>query len=130
MTVVQQTIKDRGGNHGVAEDRAPLADTAVAGQQDRASLIATANELEEQMRGIGFKGQIPELVDDQELWLGKLRESLLEPPFAVTFSKLRNDSRGCDELNGMPSQDRFATKSDRKMGLANARRTSVIMPGV
>lgn len=37
------------------------------------------------MRGIGFKGQIPELVDDQELWLGKLRESLLEPPFAVTY---------------------------------------------
>jgi hypothetical protein len=37
-----------------------------------------------------------ELIDDQELWLGKLRESLLEPAFAVTLGKLRNDSRGCD----------------------------------
>jgi hypothetical protein len=73
------------------------------------------------MCGIGFKGQIPEFVDDQELSLGKLRESLLEPTFAATFGKLRYDSRGCDELNGMPSQDRFAPKSDRKVLLANAR---------
>jgi hypothetical protein len=73
------------------------------------------------MRGIGFKGQIPEFVDDQELSLGKLRESLLEPTFAVTFGKLRNDSRGCDELSGMPSQGRLAPKSDRKVLLANAR---------
>jgi hypothetical protein len=71
------------------------------------SLVTAANELEEQMRGIGLKGQISELVDDQELWLGKLREPLLEPALAVTFGKLRNDSGGCDELHGMPSQDRF-----------------------
>lgn len=51
----------------------------------------------------------------------KLRESLLEPAFAVTLGKLRNDSRGCDELNGMPSQDRFAPKSERKLCLPNAR---------
>lgn len=46
-----------------------LADAAVAGQQDRASLIATANEPEQQIRGIEFKGQISELIDDQKLCL-------------------------------------------------------------
>ncbi|NOJ41587.1 hypothetical protein HCN58_18705 [Bradyrhizobium sp. WSM 1791] len=33
-------------------------------------------------------------------------------------------------LNGMPSQDRFAAERDRQVYLANAKRTSVIMPGV
>ncbi len=75
------------------------------------------------MCGIGLKGQIAEFVDDQELWLGKLREPLVKPAFAVSFGKLRNDRRGCDELHGMPSQDRFTPQRDRQVRLANARRS-------
>src|SRR5260370_37185665 len=50
VAVVQQTIKDRGGDHGVAEDRVPLADAAVAGKRDRASLVTAGNEMEEHKR--------------------------------------------------------------------------------
>jgi hypothetical protein len=82
------------------------------------------------MRGIGLKGQISEFVDDQEFWLGKLREPLLEPALAMTFGKLRNDCGGCDELHGMPSQDRFTPQRDRKVRLADASQDSVTMPGV
>jgi hypothetical protein len=103
VAVVQQTIKDRGSDHRVAEDRAPLADTAVAGKRGRASLVTAANELEEEMRGIGLKGQIPDFVDDQELWLSKLRGSLLEPAFTVTVGELRNDSRGCADWSSTTS---------------------------
>jgi hypothetical protein len=42
-----------------------------------------------------------------------LRQPLLEPAFAVTFGELRNDCDGCDELRGIPCQDRFAPKCDR-----------------
>jgi hypothetical protein len=42
-----------------------------------------------------------------------LRQPLLEPAFAVTFGELRNDCDGCDELRGIPCQDRFAPKFDR-----------------
>ncbi|MET4222653.1 hypothetical protein ABIB00_007892 [Bradyrhizobium sp. LB14.3] len=38
----------------------------------------TGDELQEQMRGIGFKEQMLMLVDDQKLWLGTFGEPLLE----------------------------------------------------
>jgi hypothetical protein len=38
---------------------------------------------------------------------------------SCVFGELRKDG-GCDELHGMPGQDRFAPKSDRKVRLANA----------
>ncbi len=83
--------------------------------------VTAANELQEQMRGIGLKGQTSEFIDDQELWLGKLREPLFELALAVTFGKLRNDCGGCNEPHRMPSQNRFTPQRDRKVRLANGR---------
>jgi hypothetical protein len=34
------------------------------------------------MRRVRFEWQIAELIDDQKLWLGEVREPLLEPAFA------------------------------------------------
>ena len=47
--VVQQSIQQRGGNDGVAEDLAPLAEPAVGGQDDGAALVAGVDELEEEV---------------------------------------------------------------------------------
>jgi len=47
LAVVKQPVEDRGGDHGVAEDGAPFADGAVRGDQHRAALIASADQLEE-----------------------------------------------------------------------------------
>ncbi len=39
----------------------------------RTPFVPAANQLEKEVRGIGFKGQVTELVNDQELWLGEMR---------------------------------------------------------
>ena len=44
------SIRDRDGDHSVAEDRTPLADAAVTGKQDCASLV-TLLEAEAAPRG-------------------------------------------------------------------------------
>jgi len=74
------------------------------------------------VRGIRFKGQITELVNDQELWLGEVREPLVESSFAMTPGEWCNDCRSRNELNRMPGQDRFAPQRHRKVGLADAGR--------
>jgi hypothetical protein len=85
VAVVKEAIEDRGGHHRIAEHRAPLADTAVASEQDGALFVAAADQLEKEVRGVGLKRQIAELVDDQELWLGEVCEPFLEPAFAVAL---------------------------------------------
>ena len=64
---MQEAIEDGGGDYGIAEHGAPLADAAVAGDQDGTPLVAAADELEEEVRGIGLQRQVAALVNDQEL---------------------------------------------------------------
>ena len=82
MAVVKEAIEDGSCHDRIAEHRTPFADAAVAGEQDRAPFVTAADQLDGELRGIRFKGQITELVNDQELWLGEVREPLVEPSFA------------------------------------------------
>ncbi len=45
------------------------------------------------MGSVGLEGEIAELVDDQELGLGVMREPLLEPAVAVSLSELGDQRR-------------------------------------
>ena len=65
--VVQEAVEDRGGDGRVFEDRAPVGDAAVGGQDDGAVFVAAADDLE-QVRG-GFAGhrQVAQFVADQQL---------------------------------------------------------------
>jgi hypothetical protein len=68
----------------IAEDSAPLADAAVARQQDGASLVTAFSRAgRTQMRRVGLERQITQFVDDQELWLGEQRKPLLDLSFAI-----------------------------------------------
>ncbi len=50
--VVHEAIDEGGGDHRVAEDLAPLLEAAVAGDDDRAALVAAGDEREEQVGGL------------------------------------------------------------------------------
>jgi hypothetical protein len=63
LAVMQQVIKDGGRHDRLAEHGAPLADRAIAGEQHAATFVAPRDELEEEMRGIGLEGEIPQLID-------------------------------------------------------------------
>ncbi len=58
------TVEDRGGDDGTAEDLTLLTDGPIRGQQDAAAFVATAHELEEDMRRIGLDGQVAQFIDD------------------------------------------------------------------
>jgi hypothetical protein len=75
---VQKAVEDRSRDRLVAEDVAPLGDLLVGGEQDAASLVALSDELKEQVRGRALEWQVTELVDDEQLGLGKERELVAE----------------------------------------------------
>ena len=49
LAMVGETIKQRCGHLGVAEDRGPLTEGEVGGDDDRGSLVEPAHEVEEQL---------------------------------------------------------------------------------
>ena len=57
MGVVDESVDEGGGDHGVAEDFAPGFEAAVAGDDDRAAFVAAGDEGEEEVRGLAFSGR-------------------------------------------------------------------------
>jgi hypothetical protein len=49
--VVDEAVDQRGGDHGVADDLAPMLERAVRGDDDRAALVAAAADLVDDQEG-------------------------------------------------------------------------------
>ena len=64
--VVKQPIEQRGGDDGIAEDLAPFGKAAVRGEDHGAALVASIDELEEQIAATWNNRQVADLVNDQE----------------------------------------------------------------
>src|SRR5664279_6540094 len=54
------------GDDVVAEDFTPAAELLVRGDDQGGSFIPAGHELEEQVRGFGFEGDVADLIDDEE----------------------------------------------------------------
>jgi len=119
---MQQPVEDRGGDDGVSEHAAPLADRAIAGDQHAAALVAARHQLEEQMRRIGLERQVAELIHDQQLGLGEMPQALLDPALGLGLGELRHQARGGDKEHRVAGQDRLAAERYRQVCLADAGR--------
>src|SRR6478609_8271417 len=62
---LEQPIKECCRHHGIAEHRPPFTDRAIGGDEHGAALVTSADQLEEQVRGIWLERQVAELVNDQ-----------------------------------------------------------------
>src|SRR5690606_4296793 len=105
-----------------AEDAAPFADRTVARDEQAPALVAARDELEEEMRSLGLEREVAELVDDQKLRLGPVREPLLEPALELGLAELGHQRVRRHEQHAVAGADHFAAKRDGKMRLADAGR--------
>ena len=55
---------------GILEDSAPLLVGEVGGEDDRAQLVAAADNVEEQVGGAAVAGDVAELVEDEQIGRG------------------------------------------------------------
>jgi hypothetical protein len=75
---VHEPVDQGGGDHGVAEDLAPLLEAAVAGDDDRAALVAARDKGEEEVGGLPFEREVADFVDDEQLVALEPAQLLLE----------------------------------------------------
>jgi hypothetical protein len=82
---MQKPVEDRGGEDLVAEDGAPLRHDLVRGEEQAAPFVPAGDELEKEMGAAPFKGEIPELVDDQQFRLAVKHQALGELAVGLGF---------------------------------------------
>jgi len=64
--MMEQSVEERGGDDGIAEDVTPFGEAAIGGEDHGALLVAGVDELEEEIAPAGNDRQVADLVDDQE----------------------------------------------------------------
>ena len=127
--VMEDPVQDGGGNHAVAKDLAPAAKALVGRQDDRAALVAAADELEEEVGADPVDGQVADLVDEEQARHGVQLETLLEPPLAGRPRQGGDEIGGRGEEDPVPAFDGFEAQGDREMGLADpgrAQQTQIV----
>ena len=88
-----ETVEQRGGHLGVAEDGGPFAEGEVGGDDDRSALVEPAHEVEEQLPAGLSEGQVAEFVEDDEVAADELvceigvREGLCRPDVLLTVTR-------------------------------------------
>jgi hypothetical protein len=66
-----QTVQQRGGRLGIAEDAAPLRERQVGGDDETDLLIELADQVKQQRPAIGAEGQIAEFVEHDDTGVGE-----------------------------------------------------------
>ena len=92
--MVQQAVEDGGGDHGVAKDLAPGAQALIAGQDDRAPLVAARDQLKEEIGALAIDGDVADLVDDQQLGLRQDLQPFVEAALGEGFPERGDEPRG------------------------------------
>ena len=64
--MVDEPVDHGGGGDGVSEDFTPTSERFVGGDDDRGSFVAGRHQLEEQVGGFAFEGDVADFVDDEK----------------------------------------------------------------
>src|SRR5580658_7975472 len=88
--MMQQSVEDRCRDDRVAENGTPFAVAFVGSQNDAASFIAGADQLEEDRRAEIVQRQISHLVDDENLRSQVNAKAPIESAFAISATEIGN----------------------------------------
>ena len=64
---MRESVDEGDGTGRVREDGVPLFEEQVRGDDDRALLVATTDDLKEEIGRMGVVGEVPDLIDGQDL---------------------------------------------------------------
>jgi hypothetical protein len=120
--VVDQSVDEGGGDHGVAEDLAPGLEAAVAGDDDRAAFVAAGDEREEQVGGLALEREIADLVDDQQPVAVQAAQFVVEAVAVLCLLEAVDPLLGGREQGAVPGLAGLDGQGDREVGLAGAGR--------
>ena len=115
-----QAVEQRGRHFGIAEDGRPLAEGEVCSDDDRGTLIESADKVEEELAaGLGER-QISELIENDEVQACHLiGETALSSVAGFSLEAVYKINH-IVEAASCPGADAASGNGDGKMGLASA----------
>src|SRR5690242_16375249 len=120
--VVEQPIKQGGGDDGIAKDLSPLGKAAVGGQDHRALFVAGIDELKEEITAAVHDRQITDLVDDEQRGAAEPADALAQLTLTLGLGEGADDVGKGGEVDAAPSLDGLDAERHGKMRFAGARR--------
>ncbi len=127
LGVVDEPVDHRGGDHVVAEDLAPFAERLVRCDDHRGVLVAGADELEHEVRGLRVERDVADFVDDQQRDQREALELGFELVLAFGLRQSGDPLGRGRELDALPSQAGADTQGDAEMRFAGAGRLGVAL---
>lgn len=122
--VMEYPVKYSAGERGVVvEDGWPLFEYAIRRQDDATAFVATAEDLKQQIGTLLVDRQIPQFVDDKDVWLAIFCQLVLEAMLGVGCTQHVDhvDRRG--EENTMAGVAGLMGKCDRQVRFAQPAST-------
>ena len=117
---MDEPVDESGGDHGVAQDLAPLLEAAIARDDHRAALVAAGDESEEQVGGLALERQVADLVDDDHVVALDPSELQLELVTVLRLLQARDPLLGGLKQDAVAALAGLQRERDRKMGLTRA----------
>ena len=94
----------------------------LRGDDDRGAFVAGGDELEEQVGGFGFEGDVADFVDDDERVAAEAAELVMEPAVAVGGGEAVDPFGGGGEDDAVAGLAGADGQADGEVGLAGAGR--------
>ncbi len=120
--VMEQPVKEGGGDNGIAEDLAPFCEAAVRGEDNGAFLVSCIDELEEQIAAAGNDRQVTDFVDDKQREAAKEPDLIAQGALALGFGERADEITEWREVDATAGLDGLDAERERQMALASPRR--------
>ena len=115
--VVKQPVQQGGGDHGIAKNIAPFGKAAIGRQYHRALLVASVDELEEQVASASADGEIADLIDDQQRAAAEEPDALAQATFSIGLGQGIDDIGERGEVDAAAGADGLDAKRYRQVTL-------------
>ena len=120
VDVVGEAVEQRAGEPFRAEDFSPFREVQITGDHGRATLVALAEHLEEQL-GAGFRQRHEaEFIDDEQFVAGDLLLEAQQLLLIASLDQLTDQGRGSGEANAMAMLAGGQAEGERDMRLTGA----------
>ncbi len=116
--MVDEAIDGSGGGHGIFEDPVPLAEGQVAGDEQRATLVAFGHEGEEHLDLIGALLDVSDVIQNQELEGIKALQGTWQAEIAFGGEQILDEPESRREQDGVTAARQGVSEGGGGVGLS------------
>ena len=98
--VMEDTVQDSGGDGDVGKDLVPLGEGLIGSEDSGGLLIASGNQLEEEIRSLNVHREIADFINNEHSVLGKDFQSVRQTVLKMGLFELLNELVAVDIVSG------------------------------